>query len=44
MIQQDVYGIGGSVVGLGVGELWGAIGLVPGEWERMYTRLWADRG
>ena len=51
MVQQDAYGVGGSVVdvrmGLGVGvenELWGAIGFVPGEWERMYAGLWADQG
>ena len=46
MIQQDAYGLGRSVVdvemGLGVGvenELWGAIGFVPGEWERMLCRI-----
>jgi hypothetical protein len=47
MVQQDAFGVGGSVVGLGVGvqsDLWGAIGFVPGEWERMYTGLWADQG
>jgi hypothetical protein len=49
MIQQDAWHRWHVDVwmGLEVGvesELWGAIEFVPGEWERMYTGLWADHG